>query len=177
MALNIESPLAEFSEVEPKLYITGAAGITKWNINSHQIKCIINATKDIPYREFAGVERMRISLSDNDEEDIKQYFDLFAAKVVSENERNRSVVVHCQAGCSRSATLVIAYLIKSRGMDLKEAHKLLREKRKIIRPNPGFFKQLIEYEKHIRKSNTVQMVTIYGLDGYTLDIPDVYIED
>lgn len=49
--------------------------------------------------------------------------------------------VHCKSGVSRSATLVLAYLIHHQGMPLLPAVKLLREKRKIL-PNDGFLREL-----------------------------------
>ena len=50
--------------------------------------------------------------------------------------------MHCMAGVSRSATLVIAYIMKKYKMSLDEAKKLVEAKRPFINPNPGFIKQL-----------------------------------
>ena len=52
------------------------------------------------------------------------------------------VFVHCFAGASRSATIVIAYLMKERGMSLREAYRFVKSKRCFINPNEGFVKQL-----------------------------------
>ena len=60
-------------------------------------------------------------------------------------QENR-VLVHCLAGMSRSATIVIAYLLATTPMTAKEATEFVRSKRKIIRPNYGFTKQLEQYE-------------------------------
>ena len=51
------------------------------------------------------------------------------------------VYVHCHQGISRSATIVVAFLMLKRGLPLMEALKTIREKR-LIRPNEGFVKQL-----------------------------------
>ena len=48
------------------------------------------------------------------------------------------VLVHCFAGVSRSASMVIAYLIKEHGMGCQQAFEYCRSKRMIIFPNPGF---------------------------------------
>ena len=58
----------------------------------------------------------------------------------------------------RSATLVLAYLMKYHNLPLIEAHSLVKSKRKMIRPNDGFWQQLIEYEKKLFGKNTVTMV-------------------
>lgn len=56
------------------------------------------------------------------------------------------VLVHCNAGVSRSASIVIAYLMKHYGMSFDEAFKFVKSKRSFIRPNAGFVEQLKAYE-------------------------------
>lgn len=57
-------------------------------------------------------------------------------------------------GISRSATVVIAYLIATSQMTPREALAAVRAKRPIVRPNRGFMTQLHEY--HSRCSNSLQ---------------------
>ena len=52
------------------------------------------------------------------------------------------VFVHCNAGISRAATTVMAYLIKKHNMGVDESFSLLRSKRPATCPNPGFLMQL-----------------------------------
>ncbi|XP_066981433.1 dual specificity protein phosphatase 19 [Macrobrachium rosenbergii] len=59
------------------------------------------------------------------------------------------VLVHCNAGVSRSASVVIAYLMRYYGMNYEEAFKFVKTKRSFIRPNTGFVEQLKEYEKKL----------------------------
>ena len=59
---------------------------------------------------------------------------------------NRTVVV-CTAGISRSATICIAYLMAHEGKSLEEAHAHVKAARRFIKPNPGFWRWLIAYEK------------------------------
>lgn len=49
-------------------------------------------------------------------------------------------------GVSRSASTVIAYAMKEYGWSLEKAYNFVKQKRSITRPNPGFMKQLAEYE-------------------------------
>ncbi|XP_042219922.1 dual specificity protein phosphatase 19-like [Homarus americanus] len=56
------------------------------------------------------------------------------------------VLIHCNAGVSRSASIVIAYLMRHYGMSFDEAFKFVKSKRSFIRPNAGFIDQLKEYE-------------------------------
>ncbi|KAI8809257.1 protein-tyrosine phosphatase-like protein [Cladochytrium replicatum] len=58
------------------------------------------------------------------------------------------VLVHCAAGVSRSATLVLAYLISSRyfALELPEALDLVKKQRPIVCPNSGFYQKLVELQ-------------------------------
>lgn len=83
-------------------------------------------------------------------------------------------LVHCLAGVSRSVSLCIGYLMKHKGMTLSEAFHHIHSRRPCIRPNNGFFSQLINYEKQLTGSTTVEMVYNSGAKGL---IPDVYEPD
>ena len=55
----------------------------------------------------------------------------------------RSLIQHHSAmGKSRSASIVIAYMMQSRGMTADDAHALLKTARPLVEPNDGFAEQL-----------------------------------
>jgi len=55
-------------------------------------------------------------------------------------------MVHCLAGVSRSVSLVLAYLIKHKGLTYNKAYDYVKAKRKIIHPNDGFIEALKKLE-------------------------------
>jgi dual specificity MAP kinase phosphatase len=61
--------------------------------------------------------------------------------------KNGKVLVHCQAGISRSPTIVIAYLMKIKNLTHDSAYHLVKSKRGIIEPNIFFVSQLFDFEK------------------------------
>ncbi|KAL9237600.1 hypothetical protein vseg_012128 [Gypsophila vaccaria] len=90
-----------------------------------------------------------IEVADREETDLAQYFDE-CIDFIDEAKRSGGVLVHCFVGRSRSVTVVLAYLIKKRGMTLSEALELVKSKRPQASPNPGFIKQLQNYEQSLR---------------------------
>ena len=69
----------------------------------------------------------------------------------------------------RSTTLILAYLIRYENMSLLQAHELVLSQRTFIRPNIGFWKQLVAYEYEISGSNSVTIMTVQGGKGKHLN--------
>ena len=53
--------------------------------------------------------------------------------------------MHCQVGMSRSASLLIAFLMKEYNIGYDTALKIVKTKRPIVSPNEGFVKALLKY--------------------------------
>lgn len=72
---------------------------------------------------------------------------------IEENRKNNNILVHCFAGVSRSASIVIAYLMKKNDWGFEKSWIFVKEIRGCVWPNPGFQKQLLEYEKLLMSFN------------------------
>lgn len=57
--------------------------------------------------------------------------------------------VHCQAGISRSATICLAYLMRTNRVKLDEAFEFVKQRRSIISPNFSFMGQLLQFESQV----------------------------
>ena len=64
---------------------------------------------------------------------------------------SKAVLVHCQGGKSRSASMVLAYLMSKQGMSFEDALEMLQKKRKVVKPNDSFAAQLKEFEKELKR--------------------------
>jgi len=67
----------------------------------------------------------------------------------------KQVLVNCYAGVSRSATIIIGYLMYKNKMNVQEALTFVRQKRPIINPNYGFVCQLYNLQDEIHKLDNV----------------------
>lgn len=96
--------------------------------------------------EMRNVKVKFIHLVDQPKEDILSYLqetDCF----INEAIENGIILVHCYYGMSRSAAVVIAYVMKKYSIKYEEALDRVKEKRKIVFPNEGFAYQLKLYEE------------------------------
>lgn len=64
------------------------------------------------------------------------------------------VLVHCQAGISRSATICLAYLMMKKRVRLEEAFEFVKQRRSIISPNFSFMGQLLQFESQVLTTTT-----------------------
>lgn len=72
----------------------------------------------------------------------------FAEEV--ENDGGR-VLIHCQAGVSRSSTIAIAYVMVKLSMTMLEAFHFVKSKRPIVAPNFNFMGQLLDFESSLNQ--------------------------
>lgn len=59
-------------------------------------------------------------------------------------------MVNCKVGASRSATIVLAFLMIKRHLPVPDAVRLVRRRREIC-PNDGFLQQLCDLNEKLRK--------------------------
>ncbi|KAF9181986.1 tyrosine/serine/threonine protein phosphatase pps1 [Haplosporangium sp. Z 767] len=65
---------------------------------------------------------------------------------------NSKILIHCRVGVSRSATIVIAYLMAHYNLSLVDAYLMVRARRLsvIIQPNLLFMYELLQWEQRLR---------------------------
>eukprot|EP00005_Dracoamoeba_jomungandri_P002839 CAMPEP_0174252506 /NCGR_PEP_ID=MMETSP0439-20130205/1950_1 /TAXON_ID=0 /ORGANISM="Stereomyxa ramosa, Strain Chinc5" /LENGTH=249 /DNA_ID=CAMNT_0015333053 /DNA_START=71 /DNA_END=817 /DNA_ORIENTATION=+ len=88
-------------------------------------------------------------LKDEDDEDIFSCLEGAIDFIQQAEQEGKKVFVHCVVGKSRSASVVIAYLMNAKEMRLKEAFELVKSRRGIIQPNNGFMLKLLLYEHQL----------------------------
>lgn len=71
------------------------------------------------------------------------------AKQDFENDNKTKILVHCCAGISRSAAIVIAYCMHCYKWNLEKSYSHVKKQRSIINPNVGFWCQLSRFEQKL----------------------------
>jgi len=155
------------AKITDRLYLCGAKAIKQQPLIDTGITLVVNCSNDVPTYRIPGMQNFRIKIDDSPRVRLDMYYDRGAEEINNACSRRGRVLVHCNDGVSRSATLCIFYLMKYHHMTLADAYESVRKQRPIIRPNIGFWKQLIKLEKKLYGRNTVTIVS-----GVT---PDVYL--
>jgi hypothetical protein len=138
------------------LYLGGASSaLGREEMNKHRIDCVLNISTELDNCFEGEFEYKRIAIADEAESDIGKHLDEACDWIEKSRKAEKNVLVHCLAGMSRSATLVIAYLMKYEKMSLWEAYWHVKERRFCINPNTGFKARLIDYEKQLFGKITV----------------------
>jgi hypothetical protein len=88
-----------------------------------------------------------VDVQDTDDDNLEAHFDECIQFIQSALDAREGVLVHCRAGVSRSASIVIAYVMKAKKMGVQEAMDFVKEKRNQICPNQSFIKQLENFAK------------------------------
>uniref|UniRef100_W5MHX8 Dual specificity phosphatase 19a n=1 Tax=Lepisosteus oculatus TaxID=7918 RepID=W5MHX8_LEPOC len=88
----------------------------------------------------------QLSILDLPETVITSYFQECSEFIEQVKAQNGVVLVHCNAGVSRSASIVIGYLMSTEGLRFDDAFALVKNARPAICPNLGFMEQLRNYK-------------------------------
>jgi protein-tyrosine phosphatase len=125
-------------------------GITKVLSMIDGFNHICNGLNNIKHKTF--------NVIDINQQNIIQYF----GECLNFIKGDEKILVHCVAGRSRSATIVIAYIMWYRKISYEDAFNFVKERRTIVEPNDGFKEQLQLFEKELIKNE-------YNIDKIKFD--------
>ncbi|CAD8077984.1 unnamed protein product [Paramecium sonneborni] len=112
-------------------------------LKSKGIRTVITVAAGLNLK-YEGIVHHKIEILDIELTNISQYFQT-ANDWIERGFNIGGVLVHCMAGVSRSAAIIIAYLIERKKMNYYQAFTFVKSKRPQINPNKGFTNQLMSY--------------------------------
>ena len=150
--LNYFDTHKDIDKIEENLWLgnTFAAGNIK-DLKEKGIKKILSVMSVPPNYDNKedGFNHKKIEIDDMNHQNIIQYF----GECLNFIKGDEKILVHCAAGASRSATIVIAYLMWKNKMKFDDALQLVQKLRPIVWPNEGFKDQLKLFEKLLNEYN------------------------
>ncbi len=135
--------ITPISQITPRIYLGSIeAALDAKDLQKRGITHIINAAKDAVYD--SDLPQIRLHLDDIPQENLFRVLEpsrLVMRKILLVNSENK-ILVHCMAGVSRSASIVVYYLMKDEGLTFDQALARVRKSREFVNPNRGFEKAL-----------------------------------
>ncbi|KAJ3702094.1 hypothetical protein LUZ61_005799 [Rhynchospora tenuis] len=149
------------SQVTDFLYIGGALAAksmyTLQQIGITHVLCL--CSNEIGQAEFQNPSLFtykNFSVTDNDDENISDLFDEACDFIENVRHNCGKVLVHCFEGRSRSATIVLTYLMVYKKLTLLEAWTKLKKVHRRAHPNDGFGKILVSLDKRLYGKPSMQ---------------------
>eukprot|EP01083_Nonionella_stella_P157002 509067_1 len=139
------------NEIIPKaLYLTNKGRASKMEIMQWlNITHCVNVTVETPNffekNKQLNIKYLRIPVKDTSDAQILPYFEQTNGFIDNAIQSNGVVLVHCQMGKSRSATVVTAYVIHKYKYSAEEAVQYVKQRRFMANPNAAFMKQLKQF--------------------------------
>ena len=120
--------------------------LLKKNNITHIVNCAFNLPNSFPNE----ITYKNLNLKDEKNQPLLSALQE-AYKFIKDN-KDKNVLIHCVYGKSRSASVVLFYLINEKKYSFQEAKEFARKIRICVNPNEGFERELIKYyEDNIAK--------------------------
>eukprot|EP00004_Rigifila_ramosa_P027793 TRINITY_DN9178_c0_g1_i6.p1 TRINITY_DN9178_c0_g1~~TRINITY_DN9178_c0_g1_i6.p1 ORF type:complete len:209 (-),score=49.13 TRINITY_DN9178_c0_g1_i6:27-617(-) len=142
-------PDAALHPVRPRLFISSQDGAAnKAALELHGITHVVNAAEGVANFFPEQLHYCNVALLDIDTERLVTPALAACLEWMDAALQNpqAAVLVHCNAGISRSASVIIAHLMRTERLTYAEALDVVRAGRPGARPNDGFARQLQQLE-------------------------------
>ena len=117
-------------EIIPSLWLGSVNSLDFGFISKQGINTVINMTPDLA-NIIPNTHRYPLKDTYSENPKMVKYIPKATRKIHTELLKGNTVLVHCLAGAQRSATIVVAYLVRYHNMTVNNAIKYVREKRAI----------------------------------------------
>ncbi|TST73058.1 Dual specificity protein phosphatase 8 [Bagarius yarrelli] len=139
------------TRILPHLYLGSQKDVLSKDLMAENgITYVLNASNTCPKPDFISENHfLRIPINDSYCEKLLPWLEKTNDFIDKAKMSNCRVIVHCLAGISRSATIAIAYIMKTMGLSSDDAYRFVKDRRPSISPNFNFLGQLLEFERDL----------------------------
>jgi protein-tyrosine phosphatase len=122
-------------------------------LQARNITHIVNVSDEKYHQHDGHVEYLHIKhVPDTSSTNLSRHFGHVVAFIKQATQSGSCVLVHCQAGISRSVTMVVAYLMADLGLSYEDALARVQQVRPQANPNQGFVQQLQEWQVVLQRT-------------------------
>ncbi|CAF3419955.1 unnamed protein product [Rotaria socialis] len=145
--LQILAQMDKSTMILPHLYLG-----SEWNasnfeeLKANNIGYVLNVSREIDNFFPGHFKYLNVRVHDHDDADLLKEWEKTFRFINEAKLNNQSCLVHCKMGISRSASTVLAYLMKENNHSLVDALEHVKQRRSCVNPNGGFRNQLLIYE-------------------------------
>jgi len=133
------------TEVTPQLFLgTLENAMNEGELRANGVTHIISVIRTL--YPIVGIQYKHVPMKDSGQTDLQWVMTTFWQFIEKSQEPGKALFVHGLTGHNRSATLVIAILMRSHGKRLYDAFKTLKVKRPNIRISEQYGRQLVSME-------------------------------
>ncbi|KAJ2004199.1 hypothetical protein H4R26_002648 [Coemansia thaxteri] len=155
--------------IMPYLYLGGEGNVAREQLDVLEITHVLNVAREVTAANPGGSTTYRHLGWDHNEPDVAAYFTECFAFIDEARIRHRGVLVHCQMGVSRSASLIIAYVMRTMNMRFAAAYEYVRLRAPCISPNMSLIAQLNAYGEFLNSSSSSYLSPAVGV----ADLPEL----
>ncbi|KAI8141548.1 protein-tyrosine phosphatase-like protein, partial [Fennellomyces sp. T-0311] len=144
------------AQILPNLFLGACHTAQRRDVlERHGISCILNVAHEINLTPPPGSSYHHLKWTHTQNNLARREFHRAIRVLEMARQSDTNVLVHCQSGVERSATLIIAYILYlsrkqpaliGKRLTLSEAYDYVRTRAPAIRPNMELMYQLSEFE-------------------------------
>ncbi|CAL8331440.1 unnamed protein product [Merluccius merluccius] len=140
-------------EILPFLYLGSAYHASRQDyLSDLRITALLNVSRRELQPAKDHYDYKWIPVEDNHMADISSHFQEAIEFIDHVKQSGGKVLVHCEAGISRSPTICMAYIMRTQRLQLDEAFDIIKQRRALVSPNFSFMGQLLQFESEVLSS-------------------------
>ena len=144
------------NQITENLFLGGLWATSPAELSKNRIECVLNVSApetDGNRGQHELLDRLVLPISDSWDESEKMFSDVLPKSIEFLQKHSiHRVLVHCSAGASRSATVVIGWIMLKHNLSREAATAYVFAKRPKIKPNHGFVMALDRWEAQLKKA-------------------------